>query len=77
MLVAVGLVAGGVQGPAVRLATGAGTPTDGKLQVLLTVPDLEQRRVLVRRSAVSTTTAPVVMMGRRPGSSSLICQARS
>ena len=52
MIVAVGLVAGGVlEGPAVRLATRASAPTDGELQVLSTVPDpWSGRRVLVCRS---------------------------
>jgi hypothetical protein len=63
-IVVAGLVACGVlEGPAVRLATRAGTPTDGELQVLFTVPDLEQPLALVGRSAASTT-APVVMMSR-------------
>ena len=49
MILVVGLVAGGeLEGPAVRLATRAGAPTDGELQVLSTVPDLgERHRVLV------------------------------
>jgi len=68
MIVAVGLVAGGVlEGPAVRLATRASAPTDGELQVLSTVPDLWERpRVLVRRSTARTasTAAPVVIVGR-------------
>ena len=61
MIVAVGLVAGGVgEGPAVRLASRASAPTGGDRQVLSSVPDLDQRWALVCRSAA----APVVMMGR-------------
>jgi len=61
MIVAVGLVAGGVgEGPAVRLASHASAPTEGDRQVLSSVPDLDQRWALVCRSA----SAPVVMMGR-------------
>ena len=64
LIVAVGLVAGGVlEARAVRLATRASAPTDGDRQVLSTVPDLEQRRVLVCRSTAGTA-APVVIMGR-------------
>jgi hypothetical protein len=61
MIVAVGLVAGGVgEGPAVRLASRASAPTASDRQVLATVPDLNQSRTLVCRSAAT----PVVMMGR-------------
>lgn len=64
IIVAVGLVAVGVlEGPAVRLATRASAPTDGELQLLSTVPDLERSRVLVCRSAAGTA-ASVVIMGR-------------
>jgi hypothetical protein len=64
MIVGVGLVAGGVgEGPAVHLASRANAPTRGDRQVLATVPDLDQRRAMVCRSAASTA-APVVMMGR-------------
>ena len=75
MIVAVGLVAGGVlEGPAVRLATRASAPTDGELQVLSTVPDLERSRVLVRRST-SGATAPVVIMGRSTVVSAALVEA--
>jgi hypothetical protein len=64
MVVSVGLVAGGVcKELAVRLVTHAKTPTDDDLQVLSAIPDLEQRRLLVFRSAASTA-APVAVIGR-------------
>lgn len=64
VIVIVGLLAGSVcQGPAVRLLTGSGRATDAELQVLWTVHDLVQLRVLVCRRPPGTGS-PVVFMGR-------------
>jgi hypothetical protein len=63
MIVAVGLVTGGVlEGPAVRLTVRASAPTDGELQVLSTIPALAGIHVLVCRSTAHTA-GPVVIMG--------------
>lgn len=63
MIVAVGLVTGGVlEGPAVRLTARASAPTDGELQVLSRIPDLAGTHVFVSRNTANTA-APVVIMG--------------
>jgi len=64
MIVAVGLVAGGaLEGLAVRLTTRASAPTDGELQALSGIPDMEPRRVLVCRRSAGTASS-VVFVGR-------------
>ena len=71
----VGLLAGGVcQGPAVRLLTGSGRATDAELQVLWTVHDLDQLRVLVCRRPPGTGS-PVVIMGRFTVVSAVLVEA--